>query len=198
MARHSLTFMRSSFATARLSLSQVCETDREDLIALERDPEVMRYLNGGRLTPIEGVDGPSTFLTPRGRESYVWAAIEARSGAFVGWFSLRPVDSDIAELGYRLRRQVWGQGLASEGASALVAKGFEEMGLERIVASVMSVHTASRRVLEKAGLTYRRTVLIQFTDPIPGSDAGDAEYEITRDVWESQRAEAGGRTGHER
>jgi RimJ/RimL family protein N-acetyltransferase len=190
--------MGSSFATARLRLSQVRETDREDLIALERDPEVMRYLNGGRPTPIDGVDGPSTFLTPRGRENYVWAAIEARSGAFVGWFSLRPVDADRAELGYRLRRQVWGQGLASEGASALVAKGFEEMGFERIVASVMSVHTASRRVLEKAGLTYRRTALIQFTDPIPGSEAGDAEYEITRDVWEAQRAEAGGRTGRER
>src|ERR1700733_8067761 len=43
--------MRASFETARLSLSLAGEADRENLVALERDPEVMRFLNGGRATP---------------------------------------------------------------------------------------------------------------------------------------------------
>jgi RimJ/RimL family protein N-acetyltransferase len=46
--------MRASFETARLSLSLVRETDRENLVALERDPEVMRFLDGGRPTPDDG------------------------------------------------------------------------------------------------------------------------------------------------
>jgi RimJ/RimL family protein N-acetyltransferase len=96
----------ASFKTARLSLSLVRESDRENLVALERDPQVMRFLNGGRSTPDDGENGAS-FLAPRGGENYVWAARETRSGAFLGRFSLRPVDEGVAELGYRLRREAW-------------------------------------------------------------------------------------------
>ncbi len=59
----------ASFKTARLSLSLVRESDRENLIALERDPQVMRFLNGGRSIPDEGENGAS-FLTPRGGGSW--------------------------------------------------------------------------------------------------------------------------------
>ena len=82
--------MSAPFGTARLSLAPVRPADRESLIALERDPEVMRFLNGGRPTPDGGEAEGASFLTPRGGEDYVWAARETRSGAFVGWFSLRP------------------------------------------------------------------------------------------------------------
>jgi RimJ/RimL family protein N-acetyltransferase len=178
--------MMSTFQTARLSLALVRETDRENLIALERDSEVMRFLNGGRPTPDDGEAEGASFLTPRGGEDYVWAARETRSGAFVGWFSLRLVQEGVAELGYRLRRDAWGRGFASEGARALVAKGFAEMGLERIVATAMTVHAASRRVLEKAGLAYARTVYPDWPDAFPGSELGDVEYEVARDEWEAR------------
>ena len=59
----------ASFQTARLSLSLVRETDRENLVALERDAEVMRYLNGGRPTPDDGADEGAGFLMPRGRRA---------------------------------------------------------------------------------------------------------------------------------
>ena len=182
--------MSTSFETARLSLSLVRETDRENLIALERDSEVMRFLNGGRPTPDDGEAEGASFLTPRGGEDYVWAARETRSGAFVGWFSLRVVQEGVAELGYRLRRDAWGRGFASEGARALVAKGFAEMGLERIVATAMTVHGASRRVLEKAGLAYARTVYPDWPDSFPGSELGDVEYEVARDEWEARLSRA--------
>jgi hypothetical protein len=55
--------MRASFETARLSLSSVRDTDRENLVALERDPEVMRFLNGGRPTPDDGAEEGAGFLT---------------------------------------------------------------------------------------------------------------------------------------
>ena len=150
----------------------------------------MRFLNGGRPTPDEGEAEGASFLTPRGGEDHVWAARETRSGAFLGWFSLRRVREGVAELGYRLRRDAWGKGFASEGARALVAMGFAEMGLERIVATAMTVHGASRRVLEKAGLAYARTVYPDWPDAFPGSELGDVEYEITRDEWEARLSHA--------
>ena len=177
--------MTASFETARLSLSLVREADRKSLIALERDPEVMRLLNGGRPTPDDGADEGAGFLTSRGGEDDVWAAVEKRSGAFVGWFSLRRVSEGVGELGYRPRRDVWGRDLASQGVSALVAAGFADMGLARIVATTMAVHAASRRVMEKAGLTHVRTIYPRWRDPLPGSELGEVEYQITRDEREA-------------
>jgi RimJ/RimL family protein N-acetyltransferase len=176
---------RVPFETARLSLSLSREEDRENLVALECDPEVMRFLNGGRPTSDDTADEDGAFLTPRGGEDDVWAAHETRSGAFVGWFSLRRVREGVGELGYRLHREAWGRGLASEGAGALVAKGFREIGFARIVATTMAVNHASRRVAEKAGLTHVRTVYPHWRDPLPGSELGEVEYEITRDEWEA-------------
>ena len=178
--------MTASFKTARLKLSLVRKEDRANLIALERDPEVMRFLNGGRPTPEDGEADGAGYLRPRGGEKHVWAAREIRSAAFVGWFSLRPAGEGVAELGYRLRCEAWGQGLASEGAGALVARAFGEMGLERIVATAMTVHAASRRVLDKAGLAYVRTIHADWRDSLPGSELGDVEYQITRAEWEAR------------
>jgi RimJ/RimL family protein N-acetyltransferase len=183
--------MTASFETARLELSLAREADREDLIALERDPEVMRFLNGGRPTPEHGADKGAGFLTPRGGENDVWAAIEKGSGAFVGWFSLRRVGERVGELGFRLRRDAWGRGLASEGASALVAKGFTDMGFAQIVAATMAVNRASRRVMEKTGLTHVRTVYPHWPDPLPGSEFGEVEYEITHEEWEARLSARG-------
>lgn len=178
--------MRGSFETARLSLSLVREADRADLIALERDPDVMRFLNGGRLTPDDGAEEGAGFLTPRGGEHDVWAAVERHSGGFVGWFSLRAVAEGVGALGFRLRREAWGRGLATEGAVALVAAGFADTGLAQIVATTMAVNHASRRVLQRAGLTHMRTAYPYWRDPLPGSEFGEVEYEITRDKWEAK------------
>src|SRR5580658_8447250 len=104
--------MVAPILTAHLILRPAGKSDKADLIALERDPEVMRFINGGQPTPDEGVDAEAGFLTPRGGESGVWTAIERTPVGFVGWFSLVPRERG-AELGYRLRRSAWGCGLGS-------------------------------------------------------------------------------------
>ena len=180
--------MKASFETARLSLSLARETDRENLVALERDPEVMRFLNGGRHNPDDGAKEGAGFLTPRGGDNDVWTAVETRSGAFVGWFSLRRVREGVRELGFRLRRDAWGRGFASEGAIALVAMGFADQDLARIAATTMAVNSASRRVMEKTGLTHVRTIYPSWRNPLPGSELGEVEYEIARQEWEAKRS----------
>jgi RimJ/RimL family protein N-acetyltransferase len=154
---------------------------------LERDPEVMRFLNGGHAVDHARSDPDATFFMPRGTETYVWTARRISNAAFVGWFCLWPESERVAELGYRLRRMDWGQGLASEGASALVNWGFTSGGYDKIFASTMAVNHASRRVMEKIGLTYARTVYVDWADNIPGSKDGEVQYELMRSGWHDSR-----------
>ena len=168
--------------TARLTLRPCSPDDCADFMALELDPEVMRYLNGGQPVDHAQIDPNAPFLMPRGTEPYVWSARRTTDGAFVGWFCLWPESESLAELGYRLRRTAWGQGLASEGAAALIAWGFDSAGYDRITACTMTVNTGSRRVMEKLGMRHDRTVAYDFA-PFPGSEHGEVWYELTRAAW---------------
>jgi RimJ/RimL family protein N-acetyltransferase len=166
-----------------MTLSPCCPADRADFIDLERDPEVMRFLNGGHVVDRERVDPNAPFLMPSGTETYVWTARCTANGAFVGWFCLWPESEALAELGYRLRRVDWGQGLASEGAWALVDWGFRNGGYDKIVATTMAVNHASRRVMEKIGMRHARTDHADWPDPIAGSEEGEVWYELIRSEW---------------
>jgi RimJ/RimL family protein N-acetyltransferase len=118
---------------------------------------------------------------PRGNESYVWTARRTTNDAFVGWFCLWPESAALAELGYRLRRSDWGQGLASEGAFALVAWGLRSGGYDKIVATTLAENLASRRVMEKIGMRYAYTVPSASSDSFHGSEHGEVWYELTRE-----------------
>jgi RimJ/RimL family protein N-acetyltransferase len=166
-----------------MTLSPCAPRDRTDFMELELDPEVMRYLNGGHAVDHAQSNSHATFLMPRGTEDYVWTARHITNGAFVGWFCLWPESERVAELGYRLRQMDWGQGLASEGASALVDWGFKSGLYDRIFASTMAVNFGSCRVLEKIGMTYARTVYDEWPDPIEGSEHGEVKYEVMRSGW---------------
>lgn len=177
--------------TARMVLRELTEADADGLYRMNNDPEVMRYLNGGLPTTFDEV---RLKALPMYLDRYdhfhghgVWAAVDRESRAFLGVFKFHPQtpeDSDDFELGYRMLRSTWGGGLATEGARALVAKGFTELGLRRIWARTMAVNTGSRRVMEKAGLRYVRTFFGEWSEgPIPGAEHGDVEYAITQQQW---------------
>ena len=169
--------------TMRLTLSPCCPGDCADFMELERDLEVMRFLNGGHAIDQKQGDPDSPFLMPRGTEPYVWTARRTANSAFVGWFCLWPESETLAELGFRLRRMDWGQGLATEGASTLVNWGFRSCGYDRIFACAMTVNHTSRRVLEKIGLNYMRTVHVDWPDRFPGIEEGEVHYELLRSEW---------------
>ena len=180
--------------TERLLLRHFTEADVDNLVELDSDPEVMRYINGGKPTPHEEVENDilPAFLSYYERsEGYgFWAAIERSSGDFLGWFHLRPRKDgavDEPELGYRLRRSAWGKGYGTEGSIALIDKGFTDLGVRRVVAETLVVHTASRRVMEKSGLNFVRVFFQDWPDPIEGDEHGDVEYALSRDEWERRR-----------
>lgn len=195
--------------TERLQLRRFTETDVDNLVNLDSDPEVMRYLNGGVPTPREVVE---SVILPRFLRYYEhsdrcgwWAAIERSTDSFVGWFSLHPKDEgppDVAELGYRLRKAAWGRGYATEGVLALIRKGFTECGMRRVQATTYQDNVPSRRVMEKAGMklvgAYRPTLEdlnATFTWVSAAKDIWDGEdviYTLEKTEWERQNATAWG------
>ncbi|GAA4615817.1 GNAT family N-acetyltransferase [Actinoallomurus liliacearum] len=181
--------------TDRLILRRFTTADEDNLVELNGDPEVMRYLTGGRPSSREEIRSRvlPKFLGyyERFEDLGFWAAEEKATGRFLGWFHFRPHEDEARdgeiELGYRLHRSAWGKGYATEGSRALIDKGFTEQGVERVVAETMTVNSASRRVLEKAGLTLVRTFHPEGWDPIEGSEHGEVEYALSRADWERQR-----------
>ena len=144
--------------TERLTLREFVEADLEHLLALDSDPEVMRYISDGHPRGPELVralleDCMAGYLQKTGFG--FWAAIERPTDEFIGWFHFRP-DRELPkenEVGYRLKRTAWGRGLATEGASALIRKGFDEQGVHSVTGRTMKANEASAKVLRKAGLT---------------------------------------------
>jgi RimJ/RimL family protein N-acetyltransferase len=179
--------MDGNLETDRLTLRPFTIADVDALTDLDSDPEVMFFINGGRPTPraeiADEVLPHWLALDARGDGYGFRAAIDRATGDFLGWFHLR-AESRGAELGYRLRRAVWGRGLATEGSRALIDHGFAALAADRIYAETMTVNAASRRVMEKAGLRYVRTFRADWPDPIPGDEEGDVEYALTRAEWE--------------
>jgi RimJ/RimL family protein N-acetyltransferase len=164
--------------TERLVLRPLAADDVDLLFELDADPAVMRYITGGKPTHRAEVEE-----TVRASAGHRWAAFQGEH--FVGWFALDPTDGDPAdrELGYRLRRDAWGRGLASEGARALVDVAFRELGARRVWAQTMTVNERSRRVLERCGLRYARTFHADWPEAIEGTELGDVEYELLREEW---------------
>jgi RimJ/RimL family protein N-acetyltransferase len=144
--------------TGRMYFREFRADDAARLFELDSDPEVMRYITKGRPTPLAKIEGEviprflnyHTQTPPRG----FWAAHLGGTDEFIGWFHLRPdrIVPEEMELGYRLKRHVWGRGLATEGSRALIRRAFAGWGYEKICASTMALNLASRRVMEKAGL----------------------------------------------
>jgi RimJ/RimL family protein N-acetyltransferase len=109
--------------TDRLILRRFTEADVENLVDLDSDPQVLRYINGGTPTPRAVIERE---ILPRFLGYYVrydgygfWAAVERTSDDFLGWFCLHPEDDDMdrVALGYRLRRAAWEKGHATARTS---------------------------------------------------------------------------------
>jgi len=153
--------------TPRLRLRPLAATDLADLVRLDLDPEVMRYVGSpaGVKTPAETEARARTrireseegTLEPLG----LWR-IEARAdSAFLGIGALlRMPDGADVEVAYRLARVAWGRGFATEAAGALIAHGLHTLGLPRLVAVTYPENHASQRVLDKLG--FERRVLTEY------------------------------------
>jgi len=182
--------MDVSLETLRLILRRFTPEDVDNLWELDSDPEVMRHLNGGQPTPygaIHDTDIPRFLAYHQEHEGLgYWAVEEKETREFIGRFLLKLDRSDPAslELGYRLKRSVWGQGYATEGSRALIRKAFEDLDALRVTAYTTPANRASWRVMEKAGLSFVRAFVLEAPGRWHhGREA--VEYALSRQEWES-------------
>ena len=143
--------------TERLILRSWREEDKPAFAEINANPTVMRFF------PSTLTRSQSDSLADRLAEAETelgmtfYATEEKASGRFVGIIGLKPVAEELpiapaVEIGWRLSKDVWGRGLAPEGARMVLRAGFDDLGLGRIVSYTSVANAPSRRVMEKIGL----------------------------------------------
>lgn len=142
--------------TARLRLRAWRPEDLPALVALNRDPEVMRYVRAVGSEEEETRRARDLIAARYDRGLGIWAVEGREDATFHGAAMLIQLPGhDEIEVGYRLARSSWGRGIATETARCLRDYGFEDAGLDEVVAVADPGNRASHRVLEKTGLSFR-------------------------------------------
>lgn len=143
--------------TERLLLRQWRDSDREPFAAMNADHQVMRFFEQPR-TRAESDATAERLAAHIDRHGFgFWAAELQNTGQFIGFVGMENVTSDMpfapaVEIGWRLDSQVWGQGLAPEGARACLAFAFARLGLDEVVSFTAASNVPSMRVMEKIGM----------------------------------------------
>ncbi len=138
-------------AARRLVLRDLDEHDAENILLLNSDPEVLKYVHD---VPFADVEAARKWIAdihvalPSGIGRW---AIEAKDGTWIGRCSLRRQADREVLMGYRLLKAQWGKGYASEAVGALLDLAFNTHGLDEVRSKVARENHASRRVIEKNG-----------------------------------------------
>ncbi len=173
--------------TGRLALSRFSASDLDELARVFSHPEVWHFPYRRAMTR----DETAAFLEGQLAEwdelgFGCWVARTLAGGAVIGYVGLSvpnflPEILPAVEVGWRFAPTHWGQGYATEGASAALTEGFTTLGLERIVAVPETPNAASVRVAERLGMRLVRPVTIPANER-RGELAG-LLFEMGREEW---------------
>jgi len=149
--------------TERLILREFRRDDRESVHEYAVDPEVYRYMPWGPNTEDETSAFVERAVASRHQDPrlhFELAVTLRETGLLIGGAGIRAADKCFrtADMGYCLRRDAWGRGLATEAAAGLIGFGFSQLGVHRIWATCDTGNVRSARVLEKAGMTLEGTM----------------------------------------
>ena len=174
--------MNIHIETDRFILRDIEESDVEGIFELDSDPEVHTYLGTPPIQTLEEAHGIIRYIRKQYTENGIgrWAVIDKESSDFVGWTGLKyeqelRSEFDYYDIGYRLRKKYWGQGIASLTATESLRYGFEQMGLDEICGAAEIEHKVSNHILQKIGLTYVERFVFEGT---PANF-----YRITKKDW---------------
>lgn len=180
--------------TERLKLRQWRDDDLPAFAALNADPEVMRYFPA--LLDTEQSDHMAQLcrdlIATRGWG--LWAVEERASKRFIGFVGLHiPAHelpfSPCVEIGWRLAREFWGRGYATEAARCALSYAFEKLALDEVVAFTSVANLASRAVMERLGFTNTHS---NFAHPALALDDPLSEhvlYTLSESTWRERQGE---------
>lgn len=151
--------------TERLRLERWGDRHSGALVAMNREPEVVRFLTGG--VPLS--EDASRAQSRRIAEHWerfgfgLWAVVERASGVTIGFSGLShplwfPAEAEFVEVGWRLHPDAWGRGFATEAGLAALDVGFGSLRLDWIVSYIHVDNAASRAVAERLGMELERTI----------------------------------------
>ena len=160
------------------------------MAALNDDPEVMRYFPA-RLPRDQSDELAARIRAKLERDGWGLWAVEVVGGPhFIGFVGLNDVTftapfTPAVEVGWRLARAAWGNGFATEAATAAIAVGFADVGLDEIVSFTSTVNERSMRVMQRLGM--KRSPEDDFDHPtIPeGLLRRHVVYRLKRTDWEN-------------
>lgn len=154
------TFDVPAIATDRLRLRAFRASDIDAYAAMQANPEVMRYLITGRTaSPVEVWRTMASFLGQWALRGYGMWACEELNGTFIGSVGIfQPLDWPEPELAYSLDQPFWGQGFATEAASAARDWLFRHFPITRAASFIRSENQASKRVAERLGAICACTI----------------------------------------
>jgi RimJ/RimL family protein N-acetyltransferase len=159
--------------TTRLLLRPWHAQDLDPLAAMNADPAVMEHF----VAPHSRTQSAAMLERLQDgfrRQGYGFWAVELPGTApLIGFIGLAPVPAQMpfapaVEAGWRLAREHWGQGLATEGAQAAIDYGFGPLGLHEIVAYTATRNLRSRRLMERLGMRHDPREDFAHPEIVPG------------------------------
>jgi len=145
--------------TDQLTLNEPQLSDFDNLFKLQTDEQVMKYIGDGIRNRQEVIDFMEKSIQHFQKHGFGFCTVfEKESKEFVGQAGLfylvyDDTQPDI-EVGYRLARKFWGKGYATVLTKALIAWGFQNISVQKLVAVTHLDNTPSSRVLEKSGIVF--------------------------------------------
>ena len=144
--------------TQRLLLRHITPDDFSNLYRMNSDPEVKKYVGDGSVRNKEQMLMELDMLIShytRKPGLGIWAAVLKENNEFVGASGLVYYDNTPEiEIGYRMLKENWNKGYATEASRGLLNYGFGKLKLKKIVSSAHTENLASRRVMEKIGMSF--------------------------------------------
>ncbi|UTW54271.1 GNAT family N-acetyltransferase [Kordiimonas sp. SCSIO 12610] len=143
--------------TDRLVLRSWLERDRDPFAALNADPEVMRYFPDIQRRDVSDASVDKRMAHDKEHGFCFWAADLKEANEFIGFIGMEIAHQGIPgaglpEIGWRLRKDIWGKGLAPEGARACLAYAFSALKASEVISITSENNVPSMRVMEKIGM----------------------------------------------
>lgn len=156
--------MKIHIETERLILRDLEKHDAEGMFDLESDPDVHEFLGKKPIKTLEEARETIDYIRNQYEKNGIgrWAIIDKNTQDFVGWTGLKYEQRlregfSYYDLGYRLRKKYWGNGIATETAIESLKYGFEKLDLKEICAAADINHRASNKILQRVGLRFIET-----------------------------------------
>ena len=151
--KHGNWNMSTILETNRLTLRTWQPSDLDAFHAVCADARVMQFVGDGQPWSLEKTQQfiEHALATSKTDGYCQWPVVHKDSDNLIGFCGFIPTDH-VAEIGWRLAHDYWGQGLATEAAHATLNYGFDVLEFERVVATVQSENWASIRVVQKLGM----------------------------------------------